>query len=148
MKRLALLILLGWSRTGYAWNSTGHKAIALIAYERPTPVTKQRVDQLLARHPDYPKWIAGITTADRGRAAFLAASVWPDTIRSDPRFHDDNRQPTAPIKGLPHGAQARRAGWHFTNMPFTTDGTATVPGAVPNIITKLEEFANIGRMPV
>ena len=86
MKRLALLILLGWSRTGYAWNSTGHKAIALIAYERLTPVTKQRVDQLLARHPDYPKWIAGITTADRGRAAFLAASVWPDTIRSDPRF--------------------------------------------------------------
>src|SRR5438034_10408193 len=81
------------------------------------------------------------------RAAFLAAAVWPDAIRSDPRFHDDNRRPTPPIPGLPPGTQARHADWHFINMPFSPDGTRTIPARAPNIVTKLQEFANIGRMP-
>src|SRR5947199_7543022 len=87
MKRWILALFLTWTATAYAWNGTGHKAIALIAYERLTPTAKQRVDQILAKHPDYPKWIAFVSAADRGRAAFLSAATWPDAIRSDPRFH-------------------------------------------------------------
>src|SRR5947209_17575134 len=92
MKRLVLAFFLVWSNAAYAWNGTGHKTIALIAYERLTPAARQRVDQILAKHPDYPNWIVGVPAADRGRAAFLAAATWPDAIRSDPRFHDDNRR--------------------------------------------------------
>src|SRR5881296_3082581 len=92
MKRFVVFLFLVWNTAAYAWNGTGHKAIALIAYERLTPAARQRADQILAKHPDYPKWIADVSGADRGRAAFLAAATWPDAIRSDPRFHNDNRR--------------------------------------------------------
>jgi hypothetical protein len=141
MKRLAaFLILLLVAVPSYAWNATGHKAIALIAYNQLSSATRVRVDQLLSQHPDYLKWIAGIAASDRGRTAFLAASVWPDTIKSDPRFHDDTRAATANIPGLPPGSQARHGGWHYTNLPFSPDGTRTQPPAEPNIVTKLRDF--------
>src|SRR5215831_19307801 len=78
-----------------AWNATGHKAISLLAYQLLTPAVRQRIDGLLAKHPDYPKWVEGVPADQRGRAAFLAASVWPDNIRNDPRFHNDDRPATA-----------------------------------------------------
>src|ERR1051326_8710466 len=110
-----------------AWNGTGHRAIALIAYENLTAVARQRINSLLAKHPDYQKWTDGLPARQRGSAAFLAASIWPDQIRSDPRFHDDNRAATPPIPGLPEGAQARHAGWHFINVPASIDGTPPRP---------------------
>ena len=64
MKRLALLLFLVCSSTLHAWNSTGHKQSPLIAYEWLTPTAKKPVDQLLARHPDCPKWIPGVVPAD------------------------------------------------------------------------------------
>src|SRR5439155_18980218 len=146
MKRLAFVLFFVFTSAAYAWNGTGHKAIALMAYERLTAAARQRVDQVLAKHPDYPNWIAEVPAADRGRAAFLAAATWPDAIRRDPRFHNDHRRPTPPIPGLPPGAQARHADWHFINMPFSPDGTRTIPAPAPNIVTKLEECKTIGRM--
>src|SRR5437867_4848153 len=147
MKRLLVVFFLACTGTVHAWNGTGHKAIALIAYERLTAAARQRVDQVLAKHPDYPNWIAEVPAADRGRAEFLAAATWPDAIRSDPWFHDDNRRTTPPIPGLPPGAQARHADWHFINMPFSPDDTPTIAAPPSNIVTKLQELASIGRMP-
>lgn len=89
----------------------------------------------------------GQTAPDRGRTAFLAASIWPDTIRNDPRFHEDTRTPTANIPGLPPGSQARHGGWHYTNLPFSPDGTRTQPPAVPNIVTKLRDFESLASVP-
>jgi hypothetical protein len=125
----------------------GHKAIALIAYNQLTPAARTRVDHLLAQHPDYRKWIAGTAASDRGRAAFLMASFWPDTIKGDARFHEDNRTPTANIPGLPIGSQARHGGWHYTNLPFSPDGTRTQPPAEPNVVTKLHDFEGMATMP-
>jgi hypothetical protein len=143
----AILVIALATQPALAWNSTGHKAIALIAYQHLSQTTKQRVDSLLAKHPDYPKWIEGAAPAGRGRAAFLEASVWPDAIRNDRRFHGDNRQPTPDIPGLPPGSQARHAGWHFINLPFSPDETPTLPPQEPNILTKLRDFEAIGSMP-
>src|SRR5688572_14444327 len=124
MKRLVtVLFTLVLATPCHAWNATGHKAIALIAYGHLSSATKARVDELLAKHPDYPKWIAAASHADRGRVAFMEVSVWADAIRNDSRFHADNARPTPNIPGLPVGGQARRAGWHFMNIPFSTDGT-------------------------
>ena len=67
MKRAVVFI----ANPSLGWNATGHKAISLIAYGQLLPATRAKVDQLLAQHPDYSKWIAGVPTADRGRAAFL-----------------------------------------------------------------------------
>jgi hypothetical protein len=131
---------------GFAWNATGHRAIALIAYEHLSPAARQRINSLLNKHPDYHKWTDGVPARKRGSAAFLAASVWPDAIRNDPRFHDDNQPATPPIPGLPEGAQARHAGWHFTNEPFSTNGTPSIPPAEPNVLTKLKDFEGVGAM--
>src|SRR5687767_13920434 len=134
MKRIAVvLVFLILAHPLHAWNSTGHKAIALIAYQQLSPAARRQVDSLLSKHPDYSKWVEGVALADRGRAAFLEASVWPDTIRHDRRFHDDNRTPTPPIPGLPAGSQSRHAGWHFINLPFSPDRTPTADAEDPNI---------------
>src|SRR6188768_4181751 len=141
-----LLLVLLVAVPTYAWNATGHKTIALIAYNQLTPAVRARVDRLLMQHPDYPKWIAVIPVRDRGRVAFLEASVWPDTIRYDGRFHADNARPTPNIKGLPPGAQARHTSWHYMNLPFSIDGTPTHPSEEPNILTKLRDFEKLGSM--
>ena len=52
-------LLAAWTATLYvaspalAWNATGHRIIAAIAYERLTPRTRARVDELIRQHPDY-----------------------------------------------------------------------------------------------
>jgi len=148
MKRAAAVLLtLVIAVPSYAWNASGHKAIALIAYGQLLPATRARVDQILSQHPDYSKWIAGIAAPDRGRAAFLEASVWPDMIKSDARFHEDNRRATPDIPGLPAGAQARHSSWHYMNIPFSTDGTPTQPTEEPNILTKLQDFEPLASIP-
>jgi len=129
-----------------AWNGTGHKAISLLAYNHLLPEVRQRVDSLLAKHPDYAKWTAGVPAGERGRAAFLAASVWPDMIRSDPRFYNENQPATPPIPGLPDGAQIRHGEWHYIDTPFSMDGTPTVPAAESNALRELTEFEAIGGM--
>ena len=45
---LALLLL---QFPTQAWNGTGHRVIAAIAYDTLTPATRARVDDLVRRHP-------------------------------------------------------------------------------------------------
>src|SRR5882757_2823224 len=82
-----------------AWNATGHRLIAAIAYDRLKPKTRARVDALIRQHPDYEKIFlrdAPTEPAARARAAFIAASVWPDQIKGDPRFYDESRANASP----------------------------------------------------
>lgn len=69
---LTLTLSLFFSTTILAWNSTGHRIIAQIAYDQLTPPAKQKIDTLTAVmfHSKYPE--------DR----FLRASTWPDQIKS------------------------------------------------------------------
>ncbi len=127
-----------------AWNATGHRIVAAIAYERLTPAARARVDELLKQHPDY----ASLLTADapdnpegRARAAFLAAAVWPDTIKGDPRFYDDLRkdaQPTPPIAGFRD--MARHTNWHYYDVPYTPDGAPPQEAGVPNALTEMQRL--------
>lgn len=68
-----------------AWNRTGHRVIATIAYDELTPATRQRVDSLLRAHPRYQNDLLG-TMEDgherESRFAFGIAAFWPDIIRS------------------------------------------------------------------
>ncbi len=84
---LAGLALLGLAAPhALAWNGTGRRVAASIAYDPLTPKTKARVDALLMRHRDYGLWmsemLAGYT--DKGRWAFMQASIWPDDVRKTP----------------------------------------------------------------
>lgn len=131
-----------------AWNATGHRIIAAIAYERLTPKTRARVDKLIQAHPDYEKWVQD-APSDRGgraRAAFIAAAVWADDIKDDPRFWDDTRkdaQPTPLLAGFPD--MKRHTNWHYYDKPYTPDGAEPQAPPVPNaleVVRLLEEIRN------
>ncbi|MCX7125193.1 MAG: S1/P1 nuclease [Gammaproteobacteria bacterium] len=91
-----LICLLLFSTPLFAWNSTGHRIIAQIAYDQLTLTAKEKVDALTAIrfHSKYPE------------ERFLKASTWPDTIRKtapqcsawhyiDLPFVKDNIKPAA-----------------------------------------------------
>jgi len=130
-----------------AWNKAGHFVVASIAYDNLSGSTKMRVDALLAQHPDFPKWTMNVPAANKGRAAFVKASAWPDDIKSDPRFFDPGEAPTPEISGLPPGSNKRNRDWHFTNVPFTMDDTPLKPPAATNALAKLQDFESLGSFP-
>lgn len=135
-------LLAAWIATLYfagpalAWNATGHRVVAAIAYDRLTPHARAEVDALLRKHPDF-----GVLS---GREAFLAASVWPDTIKGDNRFYDDTRpnaQPTPLLPGFP--SMARHTNWHYIDVPFSPDGTPLQPPKSPNALDQLQRLLKI-----
>lgn len=130
-QRIALLLVSLLPLQG--WNGTGHRVIAAIAYDRLTPKAKAKVDELLKRHPDFGKLPS--------REAFLAAAVWPDTIKGDRRFYDDTREgakPTPLLPGFP--TMERHTNWHYIDIPFSPDGTPLEPPAAPNALIELRRI--------
>jgi hypothetical protein len=127
-----------------AWNYVTHRVIAAIAYDRLRPAARSRVDALIKLHPDYATLFlkdAPASEPGRARAAFIAAAIWSDEIRGDPRFYDDEGrdvQPTPVRTGFPD--MKRHTGWHFIDLPFSQDGTPLEPAVVPNIVTELERL--------
>jgi hypothetical protein len=116
-----------------AWNATGHRVVAAIAYDRLTPAARSRVDALLHKHPDLMKLAP--------RDAFLAASVWPDVIKGDNRFYDDTRanaQPAPLLPGFP--SMARHTNWHYIDIPFSPDGTPLQQPKSPNALEQLQRI--------
>lgn len=135
-----------------SWNAAGHRIIASIAYDNLTPAARARVDDLIRHHPDYQTRFlrnAPVDPSDRAREAFLAASVWPDDIRNDPRFYDDT-QPGATrtplLPGFPD--MARHTNWHYTNIPLTQDGTRGPRSPKPNAETELARLIGVLGKPV
>jgi hypothetical protein len=124
-------------RPGEAWNRTGHEAIAYIAYSRLTSTARKQVARLLRAHPDYDRLAGGaLGTSDETITAFLSSSTWPDSIRDDPRFHNDNDPPTPLLSGFPD--MGRHQMWHYIDIPFSTDSTP-VPASppAPNVLTQI-----------
>ena len=121
-----------------AWNATGHRIVSAIAYDHLTAKARARVDELLRQHPDF-KTLAG-------RDAFLAASVWPDTIKGDNRFYDDTRANVQPTPLLPAFAgvgfldMARHTNWHYVDLPFSPDRTPVEPTQSPNALIELRRI--------
>lgn len=152
-KIMALALAMLWMATpAFPWNAAGHRLISSIAYDNLTPAARARVDDLIRRHPDYLSMFlrdAPTDPAQHAREAFLAASVWPDQIRSDPRFFDDTQpgaRPTPTLPGFPD--MGRHTNWHYTNLPFTQDGTRGPDSPRPNAVTELDRLIEIlGKPP-
>jgi hypothetical protein len=139
-------ILAAWTATLYfalpsaAWNSTGHRIIAAIAYERLTPETRIKVDALIQAHPDYSRFIrnAPADPAARARAAFMAASIWPDDIKGDPRFWDDTHDGAVPTPILPGFSDMKRhVNWHYYDTPYSPDHKRVPKPKPPSALTEL-----------
>ncbi len=68
-----------------AWNATGHRTIADIAWQHMTPTARARAVELLMHGPPLAN-LASLrpstgTAAERDRALFMNASTWPDLVR-------------------------------------------------------------------
>jgi S1/P1 Nuclease len=79
-----------------AWNATGHRTIAEIAWQHMTPAARARAVELLEHGPP----LAGLASlrpdagpdSARNRALFMNAATWPDLIRDrDKPWHAYNR---------------------------------------------------------
>jgi hypothetical protein len=148
---LALVLVCVWclvASPASAWNETGHMIVAFIAYKHLTPQTKQTVDRLLALNPDVEAYKATLPPAwdDEARklAGFMYAATWPDMIKGRSDYvtdgdHGGNRPPPGPdaSRNIGYADKFKHQYWHFIDMPFSEDGTATAPPAQPNALTQL-----------
>lgn len=88
----------------FAWDSSGHRIVAQIAYDNLNPIAKNKVDQLTELlDQKYPP-----------QSRFLFASTWADQIKGDDVTAFNS--------------------WHFINYPFSLDGTATKPPSAENVV--------------
>jgi S1/P1 Nuclease len=83
---LALLCLVAIPSATFAWNFTGHRVIASIAYRQLDEPTKKRIAEVLKKHPAYVELWANRDTngPDEVLNLFWNASVFPDDARHDP----------------------------------------------------------------
>jgi hypothetical protein len=122
-----------------AWNATGHRIIASIAFRQLTPTQQAKVASMLERHPRFtpdftdpmPDDVRNSDPVARQEWSFQQAAVWPDIVRSGP----------------PEKRAFNRSEWHYVNQPhfLTTsaktelDGKLTVNlGMEPPADTTLE----------
>ena len=145
---LAASFSLLFSLPAMAWNATGHRLIAAIAYDRLTPKARARVDALIRQHPDYEKiFLRDVSSTDptvRARAAFIAAAVWPDQIKGDPRFYDETRSNASPTQLLPgFPDMARHTTWHYYDTPITPDGAEAEIQKPPHALSELNRIIPI-----
>jgi hypothetical protein len=148
MRYLGLLtastsLLLSLASPALAWNATGHRLIAAIAYDRLTTKARARVDALIRQHPDYEMFLkdAPPDPSARARFAFMAASTWPDQIRGDRRFYDETRSnatPTPLLPGFPD--MARHTTWHYFDTPYAPDGAETETQKPPHALSELKRI--------
>lgn len=111
---LSALLFFSLALPAYAWNAAGHRLVAVIAWQQLTPPTREAISAVLARHPDHDRWVEKARSRD-GIALLAEASTWPDDIRNDPRFYDEDREPPTPaLPGLPDTARHKR--WHYVDL--------------------------------
>ncbi len=114
MRSLLIALFFLVSPLAQAWNAAGHRLVAGIAWQQLSPASREFVAAALANHPDHARW------ADKARSSdpvdiFAEAATWPDDIRNDPRFHDEERETaTAPLPGFPDMARHKR--WHYVDL--------------------------------
>ncbi len=103
--------------SSWGWIDTGHKVVALIAWEDLTPKTKAAVTELLKQHPRYEKDLQadaeeGATPDEIARHAFAVAATWPDKVR---------------MQEHPMHAEYNHPAWHFIDIPYTVGNATTQP---------------------
>lgn len=118
MKRkiIKILFIIGtfiFSLNALAWDSTGHRLIAAIAYQQLTPAARQQIDALTKTlDPDYP-----------ALSRFYYAATWADQIRNQ----DINAFNS----------------WHFINYPFSVDGTPGQPPDPENVVWAINQSQQV-----
>ncbi len=138
-----VLTLCGISGAALAWNGTGHRLVAAIAWEVMTPTVRAETLRLLGQHPDHERWQRQNWVEDAERLVFLACATWPDEIRKDARFYTAGQQTATPLlAGFPD--MARHSDWHTEGRPLDPLASPSPPappghlsGALRSVIRTL-----------
>jgi hypothetical protein len=129
---------------GNAWWDGGHETVAYIAYQKLTPKTRKRVNELLQLNPMYASWTQGIAPEKRGLVAFLKAATWPDCIKSFSCMSGYTSDGGDVPPGKPTDAQnigyddhLMHKYWHFIDEPYSA-GAPGQPPKEPNALTEIK----------
>lgn len=143
---LAALLLL--PARAFAWNPYGHMVVAASAWDQiGNHAVRKRIVALLKLNPQYSDWIKGIATANRDRVAFVMAATWADFIKNAPGYTADGTEKGNTPAHVPESS--RNIGyqdtlmhkyWHFIDLPFSPDGTATQGPHFVNAKTQINAF--------
>lgn len=133
----AVLLSVMAAGPAHAWNSRGHMIVAAVAWDNLSQKSKDRVTALLKLNPQYASWTSGVAATKKAKVAFMKAATWPDYIRSAAGYHDGEPENET---GTGYGDKYRHQGWHYKDIPFSPDGTATQEASEPNAQTQIDAF--------
>ncbi len=134
-------VLIGIAMPAFAWDDTGHKITAYIAWQRMTPEVREKVNKILLAAPEDSNIAAFFvnygsrTVESRRRDHFMLMATWADMVR-------DNKFPVR-SKNYHHG------NWHYDDTFWQwKDGKAVFidkpeDGGVG--LTKLADFNQLIR---
>jgi hypothetical protein len=119
-----------------AWDETGHKVAAYIAWQRMTPEARQAVSNLLRYAPPRSNLLELRPASDDGMVHFMRASYWPDLVRN---------------QAFPERFETyHRAAWHFTNIYWEESAEGVViredldPAEI-NVVERLYRLEELAR---
>jgi len=97
----------------FAWNHTGHRIVAEIAWRDLSSTKRAAITRLLSEHPHYGLLLATNVPADcpTSEWVFLNSAVWPDMVR--PARGNAQEKPTDLTK-------YHRSAWHYVNLPYVS----------------------------
>lgn len=124
----AAACLLALALPAHAWNETGHRLTALIAFELMSQETRTELVRTLTAHPRFeddflkqmPEDVRGADLATREAWIVAHASTWPDIVRG---LEGEERE------------RFHRGPWHYVNRPlfFSQEDAARLgPGVAVN----------------
>ncbi|MBC7797250.1 MAG: S1/P1 nuclease [Pyrinomonadaceae bacterium] len=131
---LALVIITCCFATTYAWNDTGHKVSARIAWDNMTPQARQKVIEILFAAPEDSQ-IRTLFATDprpveiRQRDFFSTLGTWADLVRDEKNF---------PVR---YG-KYNHSTWHYSDVYFKqVDGKpVVVPELKPDAENAIERL--------
>lgn len=116
-QKILFILFIFFAPACFAWDSSGHRLIAQIAYERLTPAAQKKVDQMTGLlDENFP-----------AQSRFLYASTWPDRIRGDD-VNAFNR-------------------WHYIDNPYSIDGTPTRFPSRENVVWAVYQAEQVLQSP-
>ena len=145
---LVALVLLGGislhSGTAFGWAGPGHMQVAAVAFDQLKPAVKTKVAALLRENPNYNDWVKSASKKDAPKIAFITAATWPDYIKTQHNTYTDDGDHSS---GAPESKQnigypdhLMHKYWHYIDIPFSPDGTATQPEDPVNAKVEIATF--------
>ena len=128
-----------------AWNARGHMMIATVAWDRLSPDARAKASLLIKLNPHYSRWAEGVADADRDLVAFIKASVWADAIRGEAGYANGPEDASPPAIG--YADKSRHSEWHYKNLAFSPDGTATKASPQSNALSQIHRMTAQLRNP-